>query len=122
MWIATMFFSILLHELGHALAFRRCGISSHIVLHLMGGFPTVALFGAIVSAAVLYAVYRGDGFGFYEALARPTDAPRRTFFILVPLATTAIGGVLSNLLFGAFATIGYLVCGWGDAVGEPAVV
>ena len=89
------------------------------LLHLTAGLPAVSLFGCAISLIVLYAVWRGDGFPFYEALARPTDAPRRTLFILVPLATTAIGGVLSNLLFGAFATIGYLVCGWGDAVGEP---
>jgi phytol kinase len=37
----------------------------------------------------------------------------------VPLATTALGGVLANLLFGDFAVVGYLVAGWGDAVGEP---
>jgi phytol kinase len=62
---------------------------------------------------------RGGGFPFYEALARPADAPRRTLFILVPLATTAAGGLLANLLFGAWAIVGYLVGGWGDAVGEP---
>jgi phytol kinase len=52
-------------------------------------------------------------------MARPTDAPRRTLFILIPLVTTALGGVLSNLFFPAWAFVGYLVCGWGDAVGEP---
>jgi len=88
-------------------------------LHLLGGLSTVALFGGIVTCAVLYAVARGDGFPFYEAMARPTDAPRRTLFILVPLATTAIGGLAANLFFGAFAFVGYLVAGWGDAIGEP---
>jgi phytol kinase len=44
---------------------------------------------------------------------------RRTLFILVPLVTTAIGGIAANLLFGAYAIVGYLVGGWGDAVGEP---
>ncbi len=89
------------------------------VLHFVGGLPLVVLYGTIVSCAVLYAVWRGKGFPFYEAMARPTDAPHQTMFILVPLATTAIGGVLANLFFGAFAYIGYLVGGWGDAVGEP---
>jgi phytol kinase len=79
----------------------------------------VALFGSIVACAVLYAVWRGTGFPFFEAMARPTDAPRQKLFILVPLATTAIGGLLANLFFGPFAYIGYLVGGWGDAVGEP---
>jgi phytol kinase len=33
--------------------------------------------------------------------------------------TTALGGGISNLVFGKFAYIGYFVGGWGDAVGEP---
>jgi len=89
------------------------------VLQLLGGLPAVMLFGGLVSGVVLYAVLRGAGFPFYEALARPADAPRRTLFILVPLVTTAAGGLLANLLFGAWAIVGYLVGGWGDAVGEP---
>lgn len=89
------------------------------VLQATLGLPAVSLFGAIVSGIVLYAVWRGDGFPFYEALARPTDAPRRSLFVLVPLATTALGGVLANLFFPTYAYLGYLVGGWGDAVGEP---
>ena len=89
------------------------------LLQALGGLKSVVLFGALVSLMVLYAVARGDGYPFYEALARPADAPRRTLFIVVPLLTTAAGGVLANLFFGAFAVVGYLVGGWGDAVGEP---
>jgi phytol kinase len=89
------------------------------VLQISAGLPAVMLLGVIVSLMVLYAVARGDGFPFYEAMARPTDQPRRTLFVLVPLLTTALGGVLANLFFGPFAAIGYLVGGWGDAVGEP---
>jgi len=88
-------------------------------VHHAFGLPGVATYGAVVAGVVLYAVARGEGHPFYEALARPTDAPRRTLFILVPLATTAIGGLLANLLFAEFAMVGYLVAGWGDAVGEP---
>ena len=36
-WIAVVFVSILVHELGHALAFRRFGSGSHIVLWMFGG-------------------------------------------------------------------------------------
>ena len=36
-WVFVVFVSILVHEMGHALAFRRYGIGSHIVLHFMGG-------------------------------------------------------------------------------------
>ncbi|HJO02961.1 MAG TPA: hypothetical protein QGG47_03185 [Acidobacteriota bacterium] len=83
------------------------------------GLPAVSLFGSLVAAIVLYAVWRGDGYPVYEAMARDTDRPRRSLFILVPLATTAAGGLASNLLFPQFAFVGYLVCGWGDALGEP---
>jgi stage IV sporulation protein FB len=36
-WIVIVFVSILVHELGHALAFRRYGQDSHILLHFSGG-------------------------------------------------------------------------------------
>lgn len=36
-WIAAMFISILVHELGHTLAFRYFGLDSHIVLYHFGG-------------------------------------------------------------------------------------
>lgn len=84
-----------------------------------GGLPATILYGSIVSSCVLYAIYRGDGFGFYEAMARPTDAPHRTLYIFIPLVTTALGGVISNMFFQPVAMIGYLVGGWGDAIGEP---
>jgi phytol kinase len=79
----------------------------------------VTVLGVVTTGIVLYAVGRGDGHPLYEALARPTDAPRRTLFIIVPLATTALGGIATNTFFPGYAFIGYLVCGWGDAVGEP---
>ena len=36
-WVFVLFISILIHELGHALAFRRFGQQSQIVLHFAGG-------------------------------------------------------------------------------------
>jgi len=36
-WVFVLFISILIHELGHALAFRRFGQRSQIVLHFAGG-------------------------------------------------------------------------------------
>jgi stage IV sporulation protein FB len=38
LWLAIVFLSILWHELGHAFAFRRCGVQSEIVLHALGGY------------------------------------------------------------------------------------
>lgn len=89
------------------------------LVQLTWGLGGVVVYGSVVALRVLYAVGRGDGDRFYEALARPSDAPHRTLFILIPLTTTAAGGVLSNLFFWPWGFVGYLVCGWGDAVGEP---
>jgi phytol kinase len=98
----------------HFLIFTTAGIFQYRF-----GLSLVVLFGSIVSLFVLAAVLAGQGFVFYEALARETDRPHRTLFVLVPLFTTALGGVLINIFFPGFAFIGYLVGGWGDAVGEP---
>jgi phytol kinase len=100
-------------------AFHFITLSAAMVVQLVWGLAGVVVFGSVISAIVLFAVGRGDGFGFYEALARPTDSPRRTLFILVPLVTTALGGVLANAFFPAWAHVGYMVVAWGDAVGEP---
>jgi phytol kinase len=94
-------------------------ITMAALVQLRWGLPGTLVYGGTVALLVLAAVYRGDGFGFYEALARGTDAPHRSLFILVPLATTALGGLLANILFPAWAAVGYMVVGWGDAVGEP---
>jgi phytol kinase len=89
------------------------------VVHLVWRLPGVTVFGVVSTLLVIYTVTRGDGFPLYEALARPTDQPHRALFIIVPLLTTALGGITTNSFFGSFAYVGYLVCGWGDAVGEP---
>jgi phytol kinase len=98
----------------HLLIFTLAGI-----LQIFVGLPAVVIFGTVVSLAVLFAVFKGSGFAFYEAMARPSDAPKRSLFILIPLLTTALGGISSNILFPGFASIGYFVGGFGDAVGEP---
>lgn len=89
------------------------------VVQLAWGLPGVTVFGSVIAAIVSVAAFRRDGNPLFDALARPSDAPHGRLFILVPLLTTAVGGGVSNLLFPGYAYIGYLVCGWGDAVGEP---
>ena len=89
------------------------------VVHRVWHLPGVTVTGIVMSLIVLFAVWRGDGFPLYEALARPSDEPHRTEFIIVPLLTTMFGGIATNIFFARYAFIGYLVCGWGDAVGEP---
>lgn len=100
--------------------FHFCIFSLAGVLHIVFGSGIVSLFGVITVGIVLYGVFRGAGCSFYDAIARPKDAPRQSFFVLVPLFTTALGGIGSVLLFPQFAYIGYFVGGWGDAIGEPA--
>lgn len=47
-WIFVVFISVLIHELGHAMAFRFYGVHSQIVLHAMGGLtiPEAAPWGS----------------------------------------------------------------------------
>jgi phytol kinase len=71
---------------------------------------------------VLYSVWAGDGNFFFESMAREKDHPRRGYFIVVPYLTTAAGGLISNLLFGASAVMGYALCGAADAIAEPVGV
>jgi len=41
LWVVAVFISILIHELGHALAARRYGNDSYIVLHGFGGLTII---------------------------------------------------------------------------------
>lgn len=84
-----------------------------------GGTPTVCLFAGMASLAVLYAILRGEGNLYYEAIAREKDAPLRTWYIVVPYVTTVTGGIASTILFGPSALAGFLVTGLADAAAEP---
>jgi phytol kinase len=93
-----------------------------IGLHLWGGMPAVNVLGLGMGIYVILVVRAGDGNFFFEALAREKDSPRRGYFIVIPYLTTALGGLIANWLFGAFAVMGYLVGGAADAVAEPVGV
>ena len=77
----AVFLSLLIHEMGHALAFRRCGIRAHIVLYHMGGVavptsgctskqnlfvtaagPSMQILAALLVIVALRAVGKTDGF------------------------------------------------------------
>lgn len=95
-WIFVVFVSILIHELGHALAFRFYGIRSQIVLHAMGGLtiPEASPWGtgwANVSPSPKQEIV--------ISLAGPFAG--FTFAILVMVAVTVSGGsLLTSRLFG----------------------
>jgi phytol kinase len=94
-------------------------ITCTLLIQLWWGVSGVIVYGSVIALLVLYACYRGNGHPFYEAIARPTDEPHRTRYIFIPLVTTALGGLLSNLFFPGYAQVAYLAVAWGDAVGEP---
>ena len=89
------------------------------IVHQRWAVSGTVVFGSVVATVVLFAVWRGDGFPLFEAMARDRDRPHRALFVVVPLITTAVGGLAAALLAGPYAGVGYLAAGWGDAVGEP---
>lgn len=46
-WTAVVFVSVLIHEMGHAIMMRRCGMAPRVVLYMMGGLaiPDTGPFG-----------------------------------------------------------------------------
>jgi len=44
-WMATVLFSLLVHEMGHALAYRWFGQSAHVVLYHLGGLAIPTAWG-----------------------------------------------------------------------------
>ncbi len=83
------------------------------------GFWGVVVYGTAIAFLVLVAVALGERMPLQRALARPQDGRDGARDLLLPLASTALGGLVGALLVGSFAVVGYLVCGWGDGAGEP---
>lgn len=95
-WVAVVFISILIHELGHAFAFRRFGQRSQIILHFAGGLtvPQSVSWGSSYANVALspnqqiFISLAGPGAGFL-------------FAALVLGAVVALGGsILTSRLFG----------------------
>jgi len=92
--------------------------SAAVPAHLLGGFWGVVTFGCVIALLVLVAFWHGPGLSLYDGLARASGEELERGEILRPLAATAGGGLVGALLVGDLAVVGYLVCGWGDAMGE----
>ena len=86
---------------------------------LLLGFWGVVTYGIVIALMVLVGCGQGSGTPIFEALARQDQSGGTRGSILVPLLATALGGLATVLLVGHFAIVGYLVCGLGDAAGEP---
>lgn len=85
-WVVIVFVSVLVHELGHALAFRRYGQDSHILLHFSGGLtiPQSVPFGG----------------GYASVGMTPNE------HILVSLAGPFAGFLLAGLTLAVGAALG----------------
>lgn len=84
-WIAAVFVSILVHELGHAFAFRRYSIASQVVLYHFGGL------------AVPTASFSGRGSGHLDSKQQ----------IVVSAAGPAMQLLLAAMVYGAVRLSGY---------------
>ncbi len=84
-WVLALLIGLLVHEMGHALAFRRFGQRSHIVIHFMG-------------LTVPEPVYWGSGYASVGLTANQQ--------IFISLAGPVAGFVFSALLLGIVAVTG----------------
>jgi stage IV sporulation protein FB len=127
-WVLVVFISILVHELGHALAFRRYGLSSQIVLHFAGGLtiPESTLWGSRWANVALgpnqniFISLAGPGAGFIFAAAAIVGVilaggeiimTRLLGFIPIPgLALLPFGGNLVSMFVTALLWVNLF---WG---------
>ncbi|MDD2921873.1 MAG: hypothetical protein PHQ36_06255 [Anaerolineales bacterium] len=114
-WIVAVFASILIHELGHALAMRRFGQHAQIILHLSGGLtvPQPVAWGsgwaniALTPNQEVIITLAGPGAGFLFAalILALTSAFGGSIiittilgFIPIPMAGFPNGNAILNLL------------------------
>ncbi len=64
LWVGIVFVSVLLHELGHALAFRRYGCPARIELHGMGGTAHTDQGAHLTHRQLAWVSFAGPGIGF----------------------------------------------------------
>ena len=99
--------------------FHAAVFTGAVPAQLSLGFWGVVVYGIVFAGFVLLSVGSGNGSPLFDALVRRKDGESARRFVLLPLIATALGGLVSVLLVGDFAVVGYLVCGWGDAAAEP---
>src|ERR1041384_3495922 len=105
-WVFAVFVSILIHELGHALAFRRYGLSSQIILHFAGGLtvPESTYWGSRWANVAL-----GPNQEIFISLSGPGAGFLLAALVMIGVVVTG-GSILTARLLGiiplpAFATL-----------------
>jgi len=108
-WVLVVFISILVHELGHALAFRRYGLSSQIILHFAGGLtvPESTLWGSRWANVAL-----GPNQNIFISLAGPGAG-----FLLAALVIAGVlllgGSIITTRLLGFIPMPGFALLPFG---------
>ena len=108
-WVLVVFISILVHELGHALAFRRYGLSSQIILHFAGGLtvPESTVWGSRWANVAL-----GPNQNIFISLAGPGAG-----FLLAALVIAGVvlagGSIITTRLLGFIPFPGFAVLPFG---------
>ncbi len=111
-WVLVVFVSILIHELGHALAFRRYGLSSQILLHFSGGLtiPESTLWGnrwanvALGPNEQIFISLAGPGAGFLFAA------------LIIVGVLIAGGSIITTRLLGFIPLPGYALLPFGGQI------
>ena len=108
-WVVVVFVSILVHELGHALAFRRYGLSSQIILHFAGGLtvPESTLWGSRWANVAL-----GPNQNIFISLAGPGAGFLFAGLVIAGVFLTG-GTVVSTRLFGFIPVPGLAMLPFG---------
>ncbi len=106
-------------------AFHFSVFTAAFVIGVLAPIHRVAAYGAGAGAFMALLVVLQENRWvqpMYCALAREQDAPNGTYYLLAPFCATAVGGIVTGIVFPDYYQVGYLVAGWGDAMGEPVGV
>lgn len=126
-WVVAVFVSILVHELGHALAMRQYGLSSSVILYWGGGLtvPESVRWGfgsasvslrpnqeIFISLAGPFAGFLLAGLIMAGVAAAGGEVIVRMLFGMIPVPTAIlpVGGMIPNLLV---ATLLWVNIFWG---------
>jgi Zn-dependent protease len=95
LWMVAVLVSIVVHEFGHVMAYRACGLPSRVVLHAFGGLAIADRGG-----------YR-DSYSSFSI--RGSDMPDGWRMVFIALAGPVAGFILAALLVAGVFAVGAIV-------------
>lgn len=102
-WVACVFVSVLIHELGHALTAQHFGWPPHIVLYSFGGYASFHPTWGYTTRRAVQILLAGPGAGFvlFAVVFGAMHLLSRQQISLPPLCRSAVGDLLYiNLWWG----------------------